>query len=300
MEKNAGVQHPHERVVVAVRKQNVPRDPRRHSDEQHLLHAKPLEEPRHHQHEDELRHLPERHLSRGVGHANRVQKRVRKRVIELQRNANEERAEHEHRERPVFHQLQRVETKHVGHAHSPGRLGRRMGQEQTEHRQRDRSRGSQLHRPSRRFNAHRADDNPGHDPSERSQHADRREFASRIPHLPERQRVREGERRHVAQRVDEHGTVERPEAGAGRCVEQRDAAKQVKHRQQPLGRKEAIGDHADEERRNHRRQRGGAVGEADLLAGKVERPKPGAHRHVPGAPDEVLEEHHRGELQANG
>ena len=37
-------------------------------------------------------------------------------------------------------------------------------------------------------------------------------------------------------------------------------------------------------------------GEPDLLAGEVQRlAQPGAHRHVPGAPDEVLEEHHQRE-----
>ena len=178
---------------------------------------------------------------------------------------------HEHRERSVLHQLQRVEPEHVAHAHAAGRLGRRVRQQQAEHRQHDRSRGSQLHRPSRRFDAQRADDEAGDDPADRAEHAHRRKLASGIAHLPERQRVRERERRHVEQRVDEHGDVERPEGALRRRIEERDAAGEVQHRQQPLRREKPIGDHADEERRDHRGQRRRPVRQADLLAGKPER-----------------------------
>ena len=263
------IQHPDQRVVVAVREQDVARHPRGHADEQHLLHAEPPEEPRHQQHEHDLRHLPHGHLPRRVGDADGVQKRIRERVIELQRDADQERSDDEHRERSILHQLQRVEPEHLAHADAPGRLRRRVRQQQAEHRERDRSRRSQLHRPSRRFDAHRADDEAGDDPADRAEHAHRWKLAPGIAHLPERQRVGERERRHVEQRVDEHRDVERPEGGLRRRIEQRDAAGEVQHGEQTLRREKAIGEHADEERRNHRGQRRRAVRQADLLSRKT-------------------------------
>ena len=113
VQQDADVEHPHQRAGVAVGEQHVARGPRGHADEQHPLHAEPAEEPRHDQHEDDLRHLAERHLAGGVGHADLVQERVREGVVELQRNADQERADHEDGERAVLHQLQRVEAEHV-------------------------------------------------------------------------------------------------------------------------------------------------------------------------------------------
>ena len=74
----------------------------------------------------------------------------------------------------------------------------------------------------------------------------------------------------------------------------------MQHGQDPLGREEPVGDHADEERRDHRRQRRRPVGEPDLGAVEPERrAQPGPHRHGPRAPDEVLQEHHDRQLHAN-
>ncbi len=223
VQQDAEVQHPDERLVVAVGEQNVARHPRGHADEQHLLHAEPLEEPRHQEHEHDLRHLPHRHLPRRVRHADGVQERVRERVIELQRNAHEERADHEHRERSVLHQLQRVEPEHVAQ------------------RARVRSSGAACAAASDRTPP--AASSPAAAsciglpvastpsvpttrpatiqpivPSTRTGGNSR----PGIPHLPERQRIRERQRRHVEERVDEHGSVEWPEAAARRRVEQRE------------------------------------------------------------------------------
>ena len=101
VQQDAGVEHPHQRAVVAVREQHVARRPRRHADQQHPLHAEPAEEPRHHQHEEDLGHLAERHLAGRVAHVELVQERIRERVVELQRDADQERAEHEDRERSL-------------------------------------------------------------------------------------------------------------------------------------------------------------------------------------------------------
>ena len=45
--------------------------------------------------------------------ADLVEERIGERVVELQRDADEERAEHEDRERALLHQLQRVEAEDV-------------------------------------------------------------------------------------------------------------------------------------------------------------------------------------------
>ena len=66
VQQDAGIQHPHQRAVVAVGEQRVARRPRRHADQQHPLHAEAPEEPRHHEHEEDLGHLAERHLAGGV------------------------------------------------------------------------------------------------------------------------------------------------------------------------------------------------------------------------------------------
>jgi hypothetical protein len=74
----------------------------------------------------------------------------------------------------------------------------------------------------------------------------------------------------------------------------------MQQRQRPLRGEEAVGDHPDEERRDHRRQGGGAIRETDLCPRELERlAQIGAHGYKPCAPDEVLEEHHGRELEAN-
>ena len=62
----------------------------------------------------------------------------------------------------------------------------------------------------------------------------------------------------------------------GRDQENR-AAREMQRRQYPLGRQEAIGDHPDEERRDHGGQRRRSGGEPDLRAGKTQLPS----SHVP-------------------
>ncbi len=139
----------------------------------------------------------------------------------------------------------------------------------------------------------------GDDPADRAEHANARELLSRVGHLVERQRVGQRQRRHVAQRVDEQHRVESAERRQRRDVEQQERADQMERGENPLGCEEPIGDHADEEGRDHRRQRGRSVGEADLRAVELQRlVQVGAHRDVPGPPDEILEEHHHRQLQS--
>ena len=143
-------------------------------------------------------------LPAALRHVQLVEERVRERVIELQRDADQERPEHEDGERPLAQQLQRVEPEDVGErARRRCSLRRRVRQHQAEQPEHDRACGGHSQRHRRRLEAERADEEPGDDPADRAEHADRRELAPRILHLVERQRVAQRERRHVAERVDQ-------------------------------------------------------------------------------------------------
>ena len=211
--------------------------------------------------------------------------------------------EDEDGERPLAQQLQRVEADDVG----PGRAlagafssGGVCGSARQNRPSRIEAPAGDPQRRRRRLEAERADGQPGDDPADRPEHADRRELAAGIDHLAERQRVAQRERRHVAQRVDQQHAVEPAEGRLRRRKEEDDAADNVERGEDALGRHEPIRDHADEERRDHRRQRRRAGGQADLLAREVQRlAEPRPHRHVPRAPHEVLQEHHRGQLYAH-
>ena len=67
-------------------------------DEHDQLDAEPREEERQQQHEDDLAHLAERLDERRLGRADLVQEGVRERVVELERHAEQERSDDEHRE----------------------------------------------------------------------------------------------------------------------------------------------------------------------------------------------------------
>ncbi len=302
MQQDARIEHPHEIGVGSECEEGVARGPGRHAGEQHPLHAEPAEEPRHHEHEEDFGHLAERHLAGRVGDVQLVQKQIGERVIELQRDADQERAEDEDRERALAQQLERVEAEDGADRHLAFlRDRRRVRQGETEQPEHHRSGGRNLQRPCGRLEAERPDEQARHDPADRPEDANQRELAAGIVHLPERQRVAQRQRRHVAERVDQQHDVERTEARLQRREIQHGAAGDVQRGENALGRHEPIGDHADEERRNDCGDRRRPRREADLLAGEVQRlPEPRPHRHVPRAPHEVLQEHHRRQFRARG
>ena len=144
-----------------------------------------------------------------------------------------------------------------------------------------------------------ADDIAGRDPPERAPGPHAREFGAGNAHLMERERVAQRQRRHEAQGVADQRGVEGDEIRQRRHIEEERRAQQMEERENALGGEEPVSNQADEERRDHRGERRRAVGRAALPSGEVQRlQQVGAHRHVPGSPDEVLEEHHHGELQA--
>ena len=197
MQEDAGVEHPHHIGVVPVREERVARRPGGHAGQQHVLHAEAAEEPRHDEHEENLGHLAERHLPRRVGHAQLVQEWVRERVVELQRDADQERTEHEHRERAFAEQLQRVEAEDAdnrglafvasGSSRTPAFERRRVRQGQTEHAEQDRCAAGNPQRHGGRFEPERADREPRDNPADRPEHADGRKLTAGVVHLPERQ-----------------------------------------------------------------------------------------------------------------
>ena len=198
--------------------------------------------------------------------------------------------------------MQRVEAERVpDRERCAGGLWRRVRKRQRVQPHHDRGARGEAHRQCLRVGMqHLADDDACDDPADRPQHADRREFAARILHLPERERIAQRQRRHVAERVDEQHGVKSPERRLHRRVEQHSAADHVQRGEDALGREKAVGDHPDEKRRNHRRQRRRPGREPDLLARESQRlPEPRAHRDVPRAPHEILQKHERGQFQAN-
>ena len=65
------------------------------------------------EHEEDLAHLPHRHLACRTGHPDLVEEGVGEGVVELQRDAEQERPDHEDGERAVLEQRQRVEAEDV-------------------------------------------------------------------------------------------------------------------------------------------------------------------------------------------
>ncbi len=205
---------------------------------------------------------------------------------------------HEDRERALLHQLQGVEPEDVAHADLVPELGRRgVRQRQRVEAERDGGRRGQLELQRDGFGVQQADGEPGGNPADRPEHPDARELLAGIGHLMERQRVGQRQRRHVAQRVAEQDRVEAAEVGEGRDPQQQRGAKQVQEREDALGREEPVGDQPDEEGGHHGGQRRGAVRDPALLPREPQRlQQVGAHRHVPGSPDEILQEHHYRQL----
>ena len=254
------------------------------------------ERQRQQQHESDLRHLSERLDERRLGRADLVQKGVGERVVELERNAEQERADDEDEEGAVAQQLERIEAQRVACTERRARrLGRRV-------RQRQRVQPEQ-HGPDRRH-PHRQDQrigvqdpanhDAGHDPADGAEHADDGELPARIAHVVERDRVGQRECRHVAERVGDQRGIERGEGGLRRGEPEEPAPTRCEDCHEAFAREEAIGHHAEEEWRDQRGDRGGAIGQADLRAREMQRPgQVGAHRDEPCAPDEVLQEHHR-------
>ena len=87
-----------------------------------------------------------------------------------------------------------------------------------------------------------------------------------VREVVQRERVAQRQRRHEQRAVEDQQRVERRERRHLRQQAQHDAAEDAEHAEQLLRGEVAVGDQADEERRDHRADGERAVGQADLLA----------------------------------
>ena len=280
-------------VVLAVAQR-----PGEHADQHDDLDPEPHQEHREQDHEDDLAHLPEGLDERRLRRTDLVQEGIRERVVELQWDAEQERAQREDQEIAMPEQLQRVESERITHAErTPGGLRRCGRQREGKQTERDRRARRDLHRQCLRVRLqHLPHHHPRDDPADGAEHADERELPGRILDVVERDRVRQRQRGHVADRIDDQQGIERGERLLRRHEPEHRASRQMQDGKELLGREESVGDHADEERRDQCRDRRRAVREADLLSRELERlSEIRPHRDEPHPPDEVLEEHHHRE-----
>ena len=194
--------------------------------------------------------------------------------------------------------MQRVETEGVAERKRRAcRPRRRVREEQRVHTHHQRSGGGDLHRRGQRVRVkHLADEHSRGDPADGAEHANDREVARRIDDMMERHRVGERQRRHVAERVREEQRIEGAPVGLRRHQPHEPGAGEVQKGEQFFGREKAIGHDAEEERRHERGDGCCTVRQPDLGTGELQRlTQVRPHRHEPGAPDEVLEEHHGAE-----
>ena len=234
-----------------------------------------------------------------------LRNRFGERVVELQRDADQERAEDEDRERSLAHQLERVEAEDVAPrsraCRSPSRAAACAAA-------RGRTGRAAIEPPPAICSGIAVASSPSvpmHSPATIQPIVPSTRIGGNsragIGHLPERQRVAQRQRRHVAQRVDQQHAVERRRtwsASTRRTARRRRATcsaarifSVAKNRSATMPTKngEIIAASAVVPAR-----------QADLLAGELQRlPEPRPHRHVPRAPDEVLQEHHRRQLHAH-
>ena len=139
------------------------------------------------------------------------------------------------------------------------------------------------------------------DPADRPPDADPAELVLRVLQVGERDGVRHREGRHVEEAVEQHQPEERPERLHVGQAEHRQPADQVAERQELLLREVAVGELTAEEHPGQRRDGEGVEDPGRLVAGEVQVvPQVQAEQGQPGSPDHVFEEHHHGELGADG
>ena len=107
----------------------------------------------------------------------------------------------------------------------------------------------------------------GENPADGAAHAHDAEFLLGVPHVGERDRVRDGDGRHIEQAVDEHQEEERQELLGETATEDGETADEVGEREELLGVEFAVGPLVAEE---HADDRGDGEGVQDqrLLAGR--------------------------------
>ena len=107
VQNDAEVEHPNQGIDVAETKAQVADDPSEHAQHERVFHADSFEEERQREHEEKFGKLAEGHLADCVLQADFIEERIREGVVELQRDADQERSGSEDREISVFEKRER-------------------------------------------------------------------------------------------------------------------------------------------------------------------------------------------------
>ena len=110
VQQDAADHHPDHTVVRAKGEHGVPNHPGDHAHEQRGFDAVQLQEDGQSQHEEHFGHLPQRHFGGGVFHPSIGDEAGGHLVVERQRNADQERADHEDKEGAILQKRHRVQT----------------------------------------------------------------------------------------------------------------------------------------------------------------------------------------------
>ena len=110
MQQDAAIDVRHDRAQRALAEEEVAERPGTHPHQHDRLDPETPQREREQQHEDDLRHLPEG-LDKGrVRRPHLIEVGVGEGVVELERDAEQEAAQHKDRERPVLEQRQRIQA----------------------------------------------------------------------------------------------------------------------------------------------------------------------------------------------
>ncbi len=175
-----------------------------------------------------------------------------------------------------------------------------MGKQQAVETHQHRCAGGNLQRHCAGLQVQSAHQQAGGDPPDGPQHSHPGEFPFRALHVVKGQGVGERQGRHVAQGVNQQHREDFPEGSQIGHPIQQAAAHQVQSGKHLFRRIETVGHQAHEKRRDHGRDGRSGIGPADLTVAEAKGlTQIGDQGDVPGPPDEILQKHHGGELQAN-
>ncbi len=285
--------HLQRRGVNAARQREVTQDPREDADDDRRLVAQRLQEHRQQKQEDDVGDLRQRHLGGDLLPPQLGEVDAHHHEVEVERDADQEHAGDEDRERWPLHQRERIESQDLADRDvGAGLLRRGVRQHEREEAEGDRRRARQVELQRQLLGRERGEHHAGREPADGGEHLHAREVPRWVSQMVHRQRVAQREGRHEDGAIEDQRRVERREGRHLRQGKEHQPAQQAEHGQQSLGGEVPVGDQADEERRDHRAYRERAVREADLPAIEAKRVgQVGAHARVPAPPDEVLEEH---------
>ncbi|OMP12455.1 hypothetical protein COLO4_03180 [Corchorus olitorius] len=235
----------------------------------------------------------------GGGNQTQHEIAVGENVVEGQRHGEQERAEEEYQEVFVAQQDQRVQTEHHFEIQLAGTFRRRIRQEKGKHTQQGRAGcGHQQRNIGIRDIAiaqHLRQEpacQTGGDPADSAHHANTREIGFHVIDVGEGNTVGQRNGGHIGKRVGQQQREEGAELGLLCGEVHQNGTCKHQNRQHFLGGKEAVGQRADENRRQDRRNGRTGIGPANLPRGKAAFAQPQPQRHKPRSPDKPFNKHH--------